>query len=68
MECVLLNEYIPGPGQLQEIVRTDSYYVVFRMKAALSHLHYLRLVLVEVQVAKMLGTDGASRIHYVFFI
>lgn len=60
-ECVLLDESIPRPGQLQEIVRIDSHYVVFCVKVALPHLYYLRLVLIQVQVAKMLFTDRASR-------
>ena len=49
VECVLLNESIPRPGQVQEIVHADSYCVVFCVKLALSHLHYLRLVLIQVQ-------------------
>lgn len=67
MQCMLLNEPIPRPGQLREIVHTDLYHVVFCVKVALSHLHYLLLLLIRVRVAKMLFTDGASRIHYMFF-
>lgn len=66
LECVLLNESIPRPGQVLEMVPTDSYYVVFCVKLALFHLHYLPLVLIQVQVAKMLFSDRASRIYYVF--
>lgn len=38
------------------------------VKVALSHLRCLLLLLIRVRVAKMLFTDGASRIHYMFFI
>lgn len=63
---MLLNESIPKPGQVLEMVPTDSYYVVFCVKLALFHLHYLPLVLIQVQVAKMLFSDRGSRIYYVF--
>lgn len=51
-ECVLLNESISRPGQLQQIMRTDLYYVVFCVRIALFHFHYLHLVLIQVQVPR----------------
>lgn len=35
MQCMLLNEPIPSPGQLREIMRTDLYHVVFLCEGCL---------------------------------